>query len=125
MAEIFHDDETARFFQLVHLFQRSALLQMGHLPDTEGNVHYNMSEAKEAIDLLTMLQKKTKGNLQPVETSLLNGIVSELQLQFMKAPALHRKMEEEKNQSEAMRDTFANPQQGPVEDLSGSQEEEE
>jgi hypothetical protein len=86
MAEIFHDDETARFFQLVHLFQRSALLQMGQLPDTEGNVHYNMSEAKEAIDLLTMLQKKTKGNLQPVETSLLNGIVSELQLQFMKAP---------------------------------------
>jgi hypothetical protein len=55
----------------------------------------------------------------------LNGIVSELQLQFMKAPALHRKMEEEKNQSEAMRDTFANPQKGPVEDLSGSQEEEE
>ena len=43
----------------------------------------------------------------------------------MKAPALHRKMQEEKNQSEAMRDTFANPQQGPVEDLSGSQEEEE
>ena len=72
-----------------------------------------------------MLQKKTKGNLQPVETSLLNGIVSELQLQFMKAPALYRKMQEEKNQSEAMRDTFANPQQGPVEDLSGSQEEEE
>jgi len=125
MAEIFHDDETARFFQLVHLFQRSALLHMGQLPDTEGNIHYNMSEAKEAIDLLRMLQNKTKGNLQDVETSLLNGVVSELQLQFMKAPANHRKRQEEQNQSEAIRDTFANPQQGPVEDLTGSQEEEE
>jgi hypothetical protein len=125
MAEIFHDDETARFFQLVHLFQRSALLQMGQLPDTEGNVHYNMAEAKEAIDLLRMLQNKTKGNLQDIETSLLNGVVSELQLQFMKAPSIHRKRQQEQNQSDAIRDTFANPQKGPVEDLSGSQEEEE
>lgn len=125
MAEIFHDDETARFFQLVHLFQRSALLQMGQLTDSEGKNHYNLAEAKEAIDLLRMLQNKTKGNLQDIETSLLNGVVSELQLQFMQAPANQRKKQEEKNQSDAMRDTFANPQQGPVEDLSGLQEQEE
>jgi len=125
MAEIFHDDETTRFFQLVHLFQRSALLHMGQLPDTQGNQYYNLSEAKEAIDLLRMLQNKTKGNLQDVETTLLNGVVSELQLQFMKAPANHRKMQEEQNQSDAIRDTFTNPQQGPVEDLTESQDEEE
>jgi hypothetical protein len=98
---------------------------MGKSPDMEGNVHYNLSEAKEAIDLLRMLQNKTKGNLQEVETSLLKGVVSELQLQFMKAPADHRKRQEEQNQSDAIRDTFTNPQKGPVEDLTGSQEEEE
>ena len=29
MAEIFSDEDTTRLFQLVHMFQRSALLHMG------------------------------------------------------------------------------------------------
>ena len=63
MSEVFSDEDTTRLFQLVHMFQRSALLHMGYIPDQNGNKYYDLAEAKEAIDLLTMLQNKTKGNL--------------------------------------------------------------
>ena len=61
----FPDEDTTRLFQLpeVHMFQRSALLHMGFIPDQNGNKYYDLAEAKEAIDLLTMLRNKTKGNL--------------------------------------------------------------
>lgn len=118
MAEVFDNEDSTRFFQLIHMFQRSALLHMGYLPDQEGNTHYNLAEAKEAIDLMRMLKNKTTGNLSDKESTMLNGVISEIQLQFMRAPERRRKAEDEKSQSEAIRETFANPQQGPVEDLS-------
>ena len=90
MAEIFSDEDTTRLFQLVHMFQRSALLHMGYIPDQQGNKYFDMAEAKEAIDLLTMLQNKTKGNLTDKETQLLRSVISELQLQFTRAPTLKR-----------------------------------
>lgn len=125
MSEIFSDEDTAKLFQLVHMFQRSALLHMGYIPDQNGNRYFDMAEAKEGIDLLRMLQNKTKGNLTDKETQLLRSVISELQLQFMKAPTLNRKAEDDQAQSETIRETFANPQSGPVEELSDPKEGEE
>ena len=120
MADMFSDESSARFFQIVQMFQRSTLLQMGYLPDQEGNLHYNLMEAKEGIEIMKMLQTKTKGNLSDHETQMLRAVISELQLQFTKAPQLHRKRQEENAQSEVIRETFSQPQDGPVEDLSSS-----
>jgi len=125
MTEIFSDEDTAKLFQLVHMFQRSALLHMGYIPDQNGNRYFDMAEAKEGIDLLRMLQNKTKGNLTDKETQLLRSVISELQLQFMKAPTLNRQAEDDAAQSETIRETFANPKDGPVEELSNSKESEE
>jgi len=125
MSGTFKDEETEQFFQLVHMFQRSALLHMGLLPDNEGNVLFNLAEAKAGIDLLRMLQNKTKGNITDQEQRMLRGVVSELQLQFLKAPNRKREMEDSAAQSETVRETFANPQSGPVEDLSSSKDSEE
>ena len=125
MSEIFSDEDTAKLFQLVHMFQRSALLHMGYIPDQNGNRYFDMAEAKEGIDLLRMLQNKTKGNLTDKETQLLRSVISELQLQFMKAPTLNRKAEDDQAQSETIRETVANPQSGPVEELSDPKEGEE
>ena len=124
MAEIFSDEDTTRLFQLVHMFQRSALLHMGYIPDQNGNKYYDMAEAKEAIDLLSMLQNKTKGNLTDKEGQLLRSVISELQLQFTRAPTLKRQVDDDQAQSETIRETFANPRDGPVEDLSSDNEEE-
>jgi hypothetical protein len=72
-----------------------------------------------------MLQNKTKGNITDQEQRMLRGVVSELQLQFLKAPNRKREMEDSAAQSETVRETFANPQSGPVEDLSSSKDSEE
>ena len=124
MAEIFSDEDTTRLFQLVHMFQRSALLHMGYIPDRNGNKYYDLAEAKEAIDLLSMLQNKTKGNLNDKETQLLRSVISELQLQFTRAPTMKRQADDDLAESETIRETFANPRDGPVEDLSADNEEE-
>tara|TARA_B100000161_G_scaffold239817_1_gene191491 strand:+ start:164 stop:484 length:321 start_codon:yes stop_codon:yes gene_type:complete len=106
------------------MFQRSALLHMGYIPDQQGNKYFDMAEAKEAIDLLSMLQNKTKGNLTDKETQLLRSVISELQLQFTRAPTLKRQFDDDLAKSETIRETFTNPRDGPVEDLSNDNEEE-
>jgi len=125
MAGTFKDEETEQFFQLIHMFQRSSLLHMGLLPDQEGNMMFNLGEAKAAIDLLRMLQGKTKGNLTDHEERMLKGIVSELQLQFLKVPTRRRQAESDAAQSEIIREAFTNPQSEPVEDLTSSSDSEE
>ncbi|MEZ8113005.1 MAG: DUF1844 domain-containing protein [Candidatus Poseidoniaceae archaeon] len=125
MSEIFSDEDTTKLFQLIHMFQRSALLHMGYIPDQNGNLYFDMVEAKEGIDLLRMLQNKTKGNLTDKEALLFRGVISELQIQFTKAPTLNRQAEDERAQSETIKETFTNPRDGPVEELSDTKEGEE
>tara|TARA_B100000941_G_scaffold180556_1_gene129527 strand:+ start:2491 stop:2862 length:372 start_codon:yes stop_codon:yes gene_type:complete len=113
--EFFDDDTSIHLFQLVHMLQRSAMMHMGLLQDTEGKVHYNLGETKAAIDTLSMLKNKMSGNLTNKESTMMNGIISELQLQFVKAPSRQRELEDQVAESEAVRETFTNPQKGPSE----------
>ena len=126
MSEMFADEDSARFFQMIQMLQRSTLLQMGFWPDHSGTFHYNLAEAKEGIEVLRMFQKKTDGNLSSQETQMLRAVISELQMQFTKAPQMHRQRQEEQAQSEVVRETFSQPRDSPVEDLStpAAQEEE-
>jgi len=39
MADMFADEDAARFFQVVQMLQRSTMLHMGYVPDHEGNLH--------------------------------------------------------------------------------------
>ena len=118
MADMFADEDAARFFQVVQMLQRSTMLHMGFLPDHEGQVHYNLMEAREGIEVLRMFQKKTQGNLSDQETQMLRAVISELQMQFTQAPQRKRTRDEEEAQSDVIRETFSQPQDGPVEDLS-------
>ena len=125
MADMFADEDAARFFQMVQMLQRSTLLQMGFLPDQSGTYHYNMGEAREGIEVLRMFQRKTSGNLSDQETQMLRAVISELQMQFTQAPQRRRQRQEEEAQSEVIRETFTQSQDGPVEDLSTPPEGEE
>ena len=120
--EFFDNDDSAHLFQLVHMLQRSAMMHMGMLQDSEGRVHYNLGETKAAIDTLSMLKEKMKGNLTTKESTMLNGIISELQLQSVKAPARQRALEDEVAESEAVRETFTNPKDGPSEIIADEEE---
>ena len=120
--EFFDDESSIHLFQLVHMLQRSAMMHMGLLQDSEGRVHYNLGETKAAIDTLNMLKQKMAGNLTEKESTRLNGIISELQLQFVKAPARQRALEDQVAETEAVRETFTNPQDGPSEILIDEEE---
>ena len=114
MADMFADEDSARFFQVVQMLQRSTMLHMGYLPDHEGQFHYNLMEAREGIEVLRMFQKKTAGNLTDQEVQMLRAVISELQMQFTKAPQVQRQRQEEQAQSDMVRETFTQPRDGPV-----------
>ena len=123
---MFADEDSARFFQIVQMLQRSTLLHMGYMPDQEGGFHYNLPEAKEGIEVLRMFQKKTEGNLTSRELQMLRSVISELQMQFTQAPKVRRQRMEQEAQKQVVKEAFTQPQDGPVEDLSNlpSREEE-
>tara|TARA_B110000495_G_scaffold186268_1_gene184673 strand:- start:539 stop:913 length:375 start_codon:yes stop_codon:yes gene_type:complete len=120
--EFFDDENSAHLFQLIHMLQRSAMMHMGLLQDSEGRAHYNFGETKAAIDTLSMLKEKMKGNLTSKESTMLNGIVSELQLQFVKAPSRQRALEDQVAESEAVRETFTDPKNSPAEIITDEEE---
>ena len=67
------------------------------------------------------MQNKTKGNLDASADAMLKGVISELQMQFMQAPKRKKRMEEEEANMENVRQTFENPREGPVEDVSSEE----
>ena len=66
----------------------SGMVHMGlaELPESE-KVEANLALARQTIDTLEMLQAKTQGNLEKEEAQLLQSILYELRMGFVKAKA--------------------------------------
>ena len=64
----------------------SALLHLGELehPDV-GAPRKDLSLAKHTIDILVMLEEKTKGNLTPGEEKLIGSLLYDLRLRYVEA----------------------------------------
>ena len=63
----------------------SALLHLGAIEDpTTGQKTKNLSMAKQTIDILSMLEEKTVGNLNNEEKNLLKNILYDLRLMYVK-----------------------------------------
>jgi hypothetical protein len=63
----------------------AALVHLGEIPDPITNKkEVNLTLAKQTIDTLEMLKEKTKGNLTADEEKLLQSILYELKLKFLK-----------------------------------------
>lgn len=122
--DIFNDERSAQFFTVVHMFQRTAMVHMGMMPDHEGNRQWNMVEAKSGIDMIQMLKEKTEGNLQEQETKLLSAIIAELQMQFVNAPQAKKDMEAKIDEAEKTQQAFTSPRDGPAEEIINDGEEE-
>ena len=87
MVERLSSDERDKFLFsfLVMSHQTSALMQMGHLKDPQTQkVEKKLENAKLSIDILGMLQKKTKNNLTKDEAELLENVLRELRLAYIK-----------------------------------------
>jgi hypothetical protein len=63
-----------------------ALVHLGELPEPQsGNSARDLEQARHTIDLLDMLEEKTRGNLTGDEAKLLQSLVSELKLRYVRA----------------------------------------
>ena len=63
----------------------SALLNLGAIEDPEtGKKVKNLPLAKQTIDILGMLEEKTKGNLDDDEAAMLKNILYELRMLYVK-----------------------------------------
>ena len=125
-SDMFSDKYSERLFSVIQMLQRSALMNMGAIPDYEGMIHFNLGEAKAAIDSIEAVQSKTTGNLSSMEDTLLKGTLSELRMIFVKAPEQQKLIEAEMARQEELKKTYTDPSSAPTEVIhsDNSQEEE-
>lgn len=71
------------FEHLVTLLTSQALMYLGQIPDQSGRGVIALDIAKMQIDLLGVLEEKTKGNLSEEETALIRGTLGELRAIFV------------------------------------------
>ncbi len=72
------------FTNLIMMLSSSAMQQLGKIvnPITQ-KTEVNLEGAQITIDMLTMIQKKTAGNLEDDEKKMLNDIISSLQMTYV------------------------------------------
>lgn len=82
------DYPTINFTNFVLSLSTSALFHFGDFPDQEGGkTEKNLPAAKQTIDILDMLNERTKGNLNENENQLIQGVLYELKLRYVKEKA--------------------------------------
>ena len=75
----------ANFSTFIFSLNSSALYHLGILPDPKtGAKDKNLVLAKQTIDILSMLQEKTKGNLGEDESRMLKNILYDLRILYVK-----------------------------------------
>jgi len=81
---------SAMFAQIVMMFASAAMQQMGKLVSREtGKAEINLEAAQTSIDMLDMLETKTRGNLTADEEQMLKETLSSLKLTFVEMQAGH------------------------------------
>ena len=79
------DYPPVNFANFVISLSTSALFHFGDFPEYEGGkVEKNLPAAKQTIDILDMLNEKTKGNLDDNENNLIQGVLYELKMRYVK-----------------------------------------
>ncbi|WP_462328021.1 DUF1844 domain-containing protein [Desulfobaculum sp.] len=72
------------FSTFVMSLASSALVPLGEVPDPEtGKPTENLALAKHSIDVLSMLEEKTKGNLDDEERQLITDLLYDLRMKYV------------------------------------------
>ena len=73
------------FATFIASLNASALVNLGAIADpATGKMEKNLAIAKQTIDIMSMLQEKTKGNLATDEESILKSILYDLRLMYVR-----------------------------------------
>lgn len=74
------------FQEFVYLMSSQALIQMGSVPNpVTGKAEKSLPAAQHAIEILAMLEQKTKGNLSDEEAKVLSNALYDLRLRYVAA----------------------------------------
>ncbi len=72
------------FSSFVFSLGTSALMLMGEsLDPTQESIPVNIPQAKEIVDILSMLEEKTKGNLSSDEASVIGDMLYTLRMKYV------------------------------------------
>lgn len=94
-------DDPASFVNFLTTLASQAASALGAVPHpVTGQRAVDLESSRYWIDVLAMLQEKTKGNLQAPEARLLEGLLSDLRMQFV---AISRMAEEKLKQKAAQK----------------------
>ncbi|HUL31827.1 MAG TPA: DUF1844 domain-containing protein [Thermodesulfobacteriota bacterium] len=76
------------FSQFIFSLSTSAFIQLGEIQDPfTQKAEKNLPLAKQTIDLIAMLKEKTKGNLTPEEGRIIENLLYDLRMRYVKASA--------------------------------------
>ena len=80
-------DSGISFAQFIISLGTTAAVHFGDLPDPASGEKGDpdLIAASQMIDILSMLQAKTAGNLEPAEAKLLDDLLYDLRLRFVQA----------------------------------------
>jgi hypothetical protein len=83
---------------LIYMLATSAMVNLGLVPNpVDQKTEKNPSAAQHSIDLLAVLQQKTKGNLSQDEDRLLDEILYDLRMKYVKSISPSEKKQEKGN----------------------------
>lgn len=79
--------QTIDFYTFILSIGSSVLVHLGDAPHPETGkpAEKNMPLAQQSIEILAMLELKTKGNLTPEESKLLDQLLLDLKLRYVEA----------------------------------------
>jgi len=76
---------TLNFATFIFSLNSSALVQLGMMEDPmTGEKTKNLPLAKQTIDIISMLDEKTRGNLDADEAAMLKNILYDLRILYVK-----------------------------------------
>ncbi len=78
-------DDPASFVNFLSTLATNAAASLGAVPHpATGQRSLDLETGKYWLDVLAMVREKTKGNLHPQESRLLDGILGDLRMQYVK-----------------------------------------
>jgi len=77
-------DDPASFLSLIMSLASNAAASLGMMPHpVTGETGVDLKTAKHWIDVLGMLEQKARGNLDPQEEQVLEGLLADLRMQYV------------------------------------------
>jgi hypothetical protein len=77
-------DDPASFLSLIMSLASNAAASLGMMPHpVTGETGVDLKTAKHWIDVLGMLEQKTRGNLDPQEDQVLESLLADLRMQYV------------------------------------------